>query len=135
MSMLKYIYLYGITFGIFLIVDLIWLNFIAKNLYQKEIGTLLLKNPNLLPAFLFYALFIVALLVLVLIPGIQSNSLTKTLLLGAVFGFITYATYDLTNLATLQGWSIKMTVIDLIWGTSVSTFVTFWGYIIGSKII
>ncbi len=135
MSMLKYIYLYGITFGIFLIVDLIWLNFIAKNLYQKEIGTLLLKNPNLLPAFLFYALFIVALLVLVLIPGIQSNSLTKTLLLGAVFGFITYATYDLTNLATLQGWSIKMTVIDLIWGTSVSTFVTFWGYIIGSKIV
>ncbi len=133
--MLKYIYLYGITFGIFLIVDLIWLNFIAKNLYQKEIGTLLLKSPNLLPAFLFYALFIIALLVLVLIPGIQSNSLTKTLLLGAVFGFITYATYDLTNLATLQGWSIKMTVIDLIWGTSVSTFVTFWGYIIGSKIV
>lgn len=133
--MLKYLYLYLITFGIFLIVDLIWLNFIAKNLYQKEIGTLLLKNPNIVPAILFYALFIVALLILVLVPGIQSYTLTKTLLIGAVFGFITYATYDLTNLATLQGWSLKMTIVDLIWGTSVSTLVTFLGYIIGSKIL
>ncbi len=133
--MLKYLYLYLITFGIFLIVDLIWLNFIAKNLYQKEIGTLLLKNPNIVPAILFYALFIVALLILVLVPSIQSYTLTKTLLIGAVFGFITYATYDLTNLATLQGWSLKMTIVDLIWGTSVSTLVTFLGYIIGSKIL
>ena len=133
--MLKYIYLYLIVFGIFLVVDLIWLNLIAKNLYQKEIGSLLLKTPNLIPAILFYLLFIVALLILVLIPGIQSYSLVKTLLIGAVFGFISYATYDLTNLATLQGWSLKMTVIDLIWGTSVTTLITFLGYIIGSKIL
>ena len=133
--MLKYIYLYLITFGIFLIIDLIWLNLIAKDLYQKEIGSLLLKNPNLIPALIFYLLFIVALLVLVLIPGINSYTLTKTLLLGAVFGFITYATYDLTNLATLQGWSLKMTIIDLIWGTSISTVVTLLGYLIGSKIL
>ena len=133
--MLKYIYLYLIVFGIFLVVDLIWLNLIAKNLYQKEIGSLLLKTPNLIPAILFYLLFIVALLILVLIPGIQSYSLVKTLLIGAVFGFISYATYDLTNLATLQGWSLKMTIIDLIWGTSVTTLITFLGYIIGSKIL
>lgn len=133
--MLKYVYLYLIVFGIFLIIDLIWLNLIAKNLYQKEIGSLLLKNPNLIPALIFYLLFIVALLILVLIPGINSYTLTKTLLLGAVFGFITYATYDLTNLATLDGWSIKMTIIDLIWGTSVTTLITFLGYIIGSKIL
>lgn len=133
--MLKYVYLYLIVFGIFLIIDLIWLNLIAKNLYQKEIGNLLLKNPNILPAFLFYALFIVALLILVLIPGIQSYTLLKTILFGAVFGFITYATYDLTNLATLDGWSIKMTITDLIWGTSVTTLITFLGYIIGTKIL
>ncbi|HNW23241.1 MAG TPA: DUF2177 family protein [Candidatus Dojkabacteria bacterium] len=133
--MLKYVYLYLIALGIFLIIDLIWLNLIAKNLYQKEIGSLLLKNPNLIPALIFYLLFIVALLILVLIPGINSYTLTKTLLLGAVFGFITYATYDLTNLATLDGWSIKMTIIDLIWGTSVTTLITFLGYIIGSKIL
>lgn len=133
--MIKYVYLYLITFGIFLVIDLIWLNLIAKDLYQKEIGTLLLKNPNIVPAILFYALFIVALLVLVLIPGIQGYTLAKTLLMGAVFGFITYATYDLTNLATLQGWSLKMTIVDLIWGTSVTTLMTYLGYIIGNKII
>lgn len=133
--MLKYTLLYVITFVIFLVIDLIWLNFIAKNLYQKEIGSLLLKNPNLIPALLFYLLFIFALLILILIPGIESGSLGKTLLFAAIFGLTTYATYDLTNLATLDGWNLKITIIDLIWGTSVSTLTTFLGYLIGSKIL
>lgn len=132
---MKYIYLYLLSFVIFLVIDLIWLNFISKNLYQKEIGSLLLKSPNLFPAFLFYALFIVALLILVVIPGIEAESLTKTLLLGAVFGFITYATYDLTNLATLEGWSVKMTIVDLIWGTSVSTLMAYVSFMIGNRIL
>jgi uncharacterized membrane protein len=132
---MKYIYLYLLSFVIFLIIDLIWLNFIAKNLYQKEIGDLLLKNPNILPAFLFYALFIVALLILVVVPGVETESLSKTLLTGAVFGFITYATYDLTNLATLQGWSVKMTIVDLIWGTSVSTLMAYVSFMIGNRIL
>ncbi len=133
--MLKYTLLYVITFVIFLVIDLIWLNLIAKNLYQKEIGSLLLKNPNLFPALLFYLLFIFALLILILIPGIESGSLGKTLIFAAIFGLTTYATYDLTNLATLDGWNLKITVIDLIWGTSVSTLTTFLGYLIGSKIL
>lgn len=133
--MFKYILLYAITFVIFLVIDLIWLNFIAKDLYQKEIGSLLLKNPNLIPALLFYLLFIFALFVLVLIPGIESQSLGKTLMLAAIFGLTTYATYDLTNLATLDGWNIRITIIDLIWGTSVSTLTAFLGYLIGSKIL
>ncbi len=133
--MFKYILLYAITFIIFLVIDLIWLNFIAKDLYQKEIGSLLLKNPNLIPALLFYLLFIFALLVLILIPGIESGTIGKTLIFAAIFGLTTYATYDLTNLATLDGWNLKITVIDLIWGTSVSTLTTFLGYLIGSKIL
>jgi len=133
--MLKYTLLYIITFVIFLVIDLVWLNIIAKNLYQKEIGTLLLKNPNLVPALLFYLLFIFALLVLVLIPGIKEGGLLKTLLMAALFGLTTYATYDLTNLATLEGWNLKITVIDLIWGTSISTITALFGYLIGSKIV
>ena len=132
---MKYIYLYILTFIVFLVIDLIWLNFIAKNLYQREIGNLLLEDPKIIPAFIFYALFIVALLILVVVPGIEAESLTKTLLTGAVFGFITYATYDLTNLATLQGWSLKMTIIDIIWGTSVSTVMAYVGFYIGNKIL
>lgn len=132
---MKYLYLYLILLVIFLIIDLIWLNFIAKGLYQKEIGSLLLKNPKLLPAILFYALFIVAIIIIAVIPGIESKSLGKTLLLGAVLGFISYGTYDFTNLATLNNWSVKVTIIDLIWGTSITTVMSYLGYIIGSKIL
>jgi len=72
---------------------------------------------------------------LVVVPRIETESLTRTLLTGAVFGFITYATYDLTNLATLEGWSIKITIVDLIWGTSVSTVMAYVGFYIGNKIL
>ncbi len=132
---MKYIYLYIILLVIFLVIDLIWLNYIAKDLYQKEIGTLLLKNPKLLPAILFYSLFIVAIIILAVIPGIEAKSLCKTLLLGAVLGFISYGTYDFTNLATLNNWSVKVTIIDLIWGTSITTAMSYFGYLIGSKIL
>lgn len=133
--MIKYLYIYLITLVAFLVIDFIWLNFIAKDLYQKEIGSLLLKNPNLLPALLFYLLFVFALVVIVVVPGIKEDSLIKTLLFAALFGLTTYATYDLTNLATLDGWSAKMTIIDLIWGTSLSTVVAFISFTLGSKII
>ena len=133
--MIKYLYLYIITLVAFLAIDLVWLNFIAKDLYRKEIGQLLLKSPNLLPALLFYLLFVLAILVLIVVPGIKEGNLIKTLLLAALFGLTTYATYDLTNLATLNGWSVKMTIVDLIWGTSISTITALIGFYIGSKIV
>lgn len=133
--MLTYLYLYTITFVLFLVIDLVWLNFIAKKLYQKEIGNLLLKKPHLIPAVLFYLLFVFALVVLILIPGIKEGAFGKTLLMAALFGLTTYATYDLTNLATLKGWNLKITIIDLIWGTSISTLTTLLGYLIGNKIV
>ncbi|MDY0097477.1 MAG: DUF2177 family protein [Candidatus Dojkabacteria bacterium] len=133
--MFKYISLYFLTFIFFLAIDFVWLNFIAKDLYQKEIGTLLLKNPNLLPALIFYLLFVLAIVVILVVPGIKEGDLVKTLIFAALFGLTTYATYDLTNLATLNGWSIKITIIDLIWGTSISTITALVGFYIGSKII
>ncbi len=133
--MIKYFYIYLITLVAFLVIDFIWLNFIAKNLYQKEIGTLLLKNPNLLPALLFYLLFVLALVVIIVVPGIKEDNLIKTLLFAALFGLTTYATYDLTNLATLDGWSIKMTIIDLFWGTFISTLTTYFSFYIAGRIL
>ena len=133
--MIKYFYIYLITLVAFLVIDFIWLNFIAKNLYQKEIGTLLLKNPNLLPALLFYLLFVLALVVIIVVPGIKEEDMVKTLLFAALFGLTTYATYDLTNLATLDGWSIKMTIIDLIWGTFISTLTTYFSFYIAGRIL
>jgi uncharacterized membrane protein len=115
--MLLFLKLYGISFIIFFAIDLLWLGIIAKNIYQRYIGELLKPDVNWIAAILFYLLFIGGLVIFVLMPAVDSGSWVKALLLGALFGFITYATYDLTNLATLKGWPIQITIIDLIWGT------------------
>ena len=112
---MKYIYLYLLTFAVFLIIDVIWLGAIAKNMYSEKIGHLLAENPNLIAAGVFYLLFVAMLLVFVVIPGYEAQSLTKVIVLGALFGMITYATYDLTNLATLRDWPLSVTIIDIIW--------------------
>ncbi len=121
--------MYLIALVFFLIIDLVWLGVIAKNLYQKEIGALLLDNPNWVAAIIFYLLFLVGLVYFVINPAIVNEDFTKLLISAAFFGFITYATYDLTNLATLDGWSIKITIIDLIWGTFLSTAVSVLTYL------
>ena len=126
---MSYIKMYLIALVFFLIIDLVWLGVIAKNLYQKEIGALLLDNPNWIAAIIFYLLFLVGLVYFVINPAIVNEDFTKLLISAAFFGFITYATYDLTNLATLEGWSIKITIIDLIWGTFLSTAVSVLTYL------
>ena len=113
---MDWILLYVIAFVMFMVIDLIWLGFIARNLYQKEIGHLLRKDTNWYAAVIFYLLYIGGLVIFVLHPSIEQG-LGYAALYGAMFGFITYATYDLTNLATLKDWSKKMTIIDLLWGT------------------
>lgn len=115
--MAQFFKLYGIAFVLFFVIDLIWLGLIAKNLYQNQIGTLLKTNTNWTAAIIFYLLFIGGLVFFAIQPSISSATLWKAMLYGALFGFITYATYDLTNLATLEGWPIKISIIDLIWGS------------------
>jgi uncharacterized membrane protein len=129
---MKYVYLYILTFIVFLAIDFVWLNWIAKNLYSQKIGHLLAENPNLIAAGVFYLLFVAASLVLAVLPGYEAQSLTKTIMLGAIFGMITYATYDLTNLATLKEWPLSVTIIDIIWGTSLSTATAVAGYYIAN---
>jgi uncharacterized membrane protein len=97
---------------------MIWLGVVAKNLYQKELGYLLSDKPNWIAAIIFYLIFITGLVFFVINPAIDRDSLSYALFVGMLFGFITYATYDLTNLATIKDWPIKITLIDLAWGTS-----------------
>ena len=127
---MKYIYLYIITFVVFLAIDFIWLNFIAKNIYATKIGHLLAENPKLFPALIFYLVFIVGVIIFAVFPGYEAQNIWKTVMLGALFGFLTYSTYDLTNLATLKNWPVSVTIIDLIWGTSISTVTSVAGYYI-----
>ncbi|HPG42643.1 MAG TPA: DUF2177 family protein [Acholeplasmataceae bacterium] len=109
--------LYGIAFVFFLVIDLIWLGLIAKNLYQRQIGHLMSDSVNWAAAIIFYLLFIVGLVYFAILPAVNDGEWLRALALGAFFGFITYATYDLTNLATLKDWPIQITLIDLAWGT------------------
>lgn len=115
--MLTFLKLYGITFIIFFAIDLFWLGVVAKNIYKQQLGELMSPTVNWVAAIIFYLLFIGGLVFFVIMPSVESGSITKALLHGALFGLITYATYDLTNLATLKGWPIQITLIDLAWGT------------------
>jgi len=131
MNLAYYLKLYLATLAAFLIIDLIWLGLIARSLYQKFLGGLLSPQTNWIAAIIFYLLFIVGILVFAVVPGLQAGSLTKAVLLGAFFGLITYATYDLTNLATLKGWPVAITLIDITWGTILSACVAFISFIFG----
>ena len=121
---MKVLIQYLIVLVVFFAVDLVWLGVIAKDLYAKHLGHLMAKSVNWPAALFFYLMFILGLLVFVIQPALAEGSLLKALGMAALFGLVTYATYDLTNLATLRDWPILITVIDLTWGTALSTLVT-----------
>lgn len=127
---MQVIKLYAIAFIVFFIIDLIWLVFIAKDVYQKYIGYIMAPSPNWFAALLFYGLYIGGLLYFAIYPAVQAGDFKVALMNGALFGFFTYATYDLTNLATLKDWPIQITLIDLIWGTSLGASVSSLTYLI-----
>ncbi len=127
--------LYLIALPIFLGIDFAWLTLIAKNFYAKQIGYLMAKNPNLLAAIIFYLIFIAGLVFFVITPALEKKTWLNALLAGAFFGLVTYATYDLTNLATVKNWPIIVTVVDLIWGTAVAAIVSVATYFIASKVV
>lgn len=127
---MNYIKMYIIAFIIFLAIDAIWLGLVAPKFYKSQIGHLMADKPNLAAALVFYLLFIVGVVYFVIAPGIEAQNLQKVLIAGALFGFMTYATYDLTNLATLKEWPILVTVVDLVWGTTLSTLIGLFTYLI-----
>lgn len=117
MEIKKHLKLFFLTLSIFLFIDFFWLSIIASNFYQDSIGFLLAENPNLIAAAIFYFLFVFGLNLFAIQPGIKDKSPKKTVILGGLFGLICYATYDLTNLATIENWPITVTVVDMFWGT------------------
>lgn len=126
-----YIKLYFITFAAFLAIDAVWLALVARTFYRKYLDWLMAANPNWIAALLFYLLFVVGVLVFVVVPGVEEGSLRTTLLRAALFGLIAYATYDLTNLATVKDWPLTVTVVDMLWGTALSVAVGYVGFVAG----
>ena len=121
---------YLLTTVVFFAIDIIWLGVIAKNLYNKYLGKLLAPKVNWTAAMIFYLLFIVGIFYFAIVPSVEAASLEDAILEGALFGFFTYATYDLTNLATLRGWPIRIVFIDVIWGSFLTASVSTAGFYI-----
>lgn len=115
--MAEYLKIYGVAFIAFIAIDLAWLGLIANKLYQKHLGFIMRPSPNWSVAILFYLVYLAGLIFFVIHPALEKQSWKYALFAGMFFGFITYATYDLTNLATLKNWPPLITVVDLIWGS------------------
>jgi uncharacterized membrane protein len=126
--MIKYAVAYGGTAIVLLALDAVWLTLAAKPVYRAQIGPLLLDNPNLAIAGLFYLFYAVGLTVFCVMPAASAKSWMMAVWLGALLGFVAYGTYDITNLATLKGWTVTVSVIDLTWGTFVSAVAATAGY-------
>lgn len=129
--MANYLKLYLISLLAFFAIDMLWLGLAARTFYRRHLGFLMAPSPNWPAAIVFYLLFILGLLVFVILPGLQTGSLKITLLRAALFGLITYATYDLTNLATVKDWPLVVTVVDMIWGVVLSVTVSYIGFLAG----
>jgi uncharacterized membrane protein len=135
-NMVRYYFkLYFITLIAFLAIDMVWLGLVARTFYRNYLGFLLSPSTNWIAAILFYLLFILGILVFVVVPGLRENSLMATLLRAALFGLVTYATYDLTNLATMKNWPVLITVIDMAWGTVLSVLVSYISFMVGKRLI
>jgi uncharacterized membrane protein len=129
--MAYYFRLYLATFIAFLAIDMVWLGLVARTFYRKHLGFLMAASPNWVAALVFYLLFIAGILVFVVVPGLETDSLKTTLLRAALFGLVAYATYDLTNLATLKNWPVLITVVDLAWGMVLSVAVSYVSFLVG----
>jgi uncharacterized membrane protein len=125
MTFKQMILVYILTLVVFFVIDMIWLGLVAKGFYRRHLGEMMAPRVNWIAAMLFYLLFIVGLLVFAIRPALVAGAPTQAILYGALLGLISYATYDLTNLATLKNWPLIVTVIDLIWGTVLGGIVSY----------
>jgi uncharacterized membrane protein len=112
--------LYVLALPVLLVVDGVWLGLVAKGFYRRELGPLMLDGFRLGPAALFYLLYAAGLVVLAIEPGLGRGSVLRAAVLGGVVGLVAYAAYDLTNYATLRGFTLRLVTVDLLWGTLMS---------------
>ena len=131
MSIGKLASLYGICTAVFFALDFVWLSTATERIYKPRLGNLLLDQPKLGVAALFYLFYVVGIVLLVVVPALQGGSVVGALWRGALFGFLAYATYDLTNLSTIRGWSWQVSAIDLVWGTTLNSLVAMAGFYAG----
>ncbi len=116
MNALFLLKLYLLTVPVFFVIDLIWLGVVAKGFYRRHLDFILSPDVNWPAAIIFYLIYIIGIIVFAVVPAIDRGSLTHALLWGGLYGFFTYATYDLTNMALIKGWPLKIVIVDILWG-------------------
>lgn len=117
MSALTLFKLYGLTAAVFFAIDLVWLGVVAPGFYQRHLGHLLRPDVVWGAALLFYLIYLAGVLVFAVLPGLEAGSLARTVALGAFFGLVAYATFDLTCMALMRDFPVVVVVVDLAWGT------------------
>ena len=132
--MIRNLLAFAATALTFIGMDAVWLTLASPTIYKGEIGPLLLAEPKIAPAVLFYLLYLVGVVFFVVRPALEKGGLRAAALPGAFFGVVAYATYDLTNLATLQGFTTKLAVIDMVWGGLVTGVASGVGYLAASRV-
>ena len=119
---------YVATLLSFLIIDSIWLGLVARNFYRDQLGSLMLPSPNFVVAAAFYLVFAAAVVILAVRPGLDAGSAITAIGFGAVLGLAAYGTYDMSNLATLKGWPLTLSFVDMAWGTVLTGVASGCGY-------
>lgn len=133
MTTLGLIRTYAVSLASFLVLDFVWLGLLARGFYRNQLGSLLAADVRWLPAVLFYLMFVAAVVVFVVAPSVPRRSLGRAALLGGFFGVVTYATYDLTNLATMRGFPVAVAAVDMAWGGVLTASVATVGYLVASR--
>ena len=134
-TMLTWIVLWIAAAVLFLAIDMVWLLWLGRSIYVAEIGGLLRDPPNLGAAGAFYALYVTGLMIMVIWPAVQAQSVSQALLYGAILGLVAYGTYDLTNLSVMNGFTTKIAIIDMIWGGVLTSIVATLTTFIGTKVL
>ena len=116
MNIKFYLKLYACTVPVFFVIDILWLGVIAKGFYRKKLGFILSADVNSAAAAVFYFIYIAGIIFFAVRPAVLNASWGQAAALGALFGFFTYATYDLTNMATIKDWPFVIVVVDILWG-------------------
>ena len=126
---MNYLTTYFATLAVFVLCDMAWLGTMASRLYRPTLGDIMLENLNLGAGIAFYLIYPIGIVIFAILPALKSGSLAQAMLYGALLGFFTYMTYDLTNQATLRNWTTQLTLIDIAWGTllgAIAATAGFW---------
>ena len=134
MPVKRFLLVYAITLPIFFGIDLVWLGVVANQFYPRHLGHLLAAQVQWIPAILFYLLFIAGIVFFAVKPAIEAGRARLALVNGAFLGLVAYATYDLTNQATMRDWPVIVTVVDLIWGTVLTGTVAVVSYLVSRRL-